>query len=65
MSRGLSNEEFVVYMYKVFFDREADEAGFNLWFGVLNNGGSYEEVFNGFTGSPEFANLCASYGINA
>ena len=65
MSRGLSNEEFVVYMYKVFFDREADEAGYNLWVGVLNNGGSYEEVFDGFTGSPEFANLCSSYGINA
>ncbi len=65
MSKGLSNEEFVVYMYKVFFDREADEAGYNLWLSVLNNGGCYEEVFNGFTGSPEFAVLCASYGINA
>ena len=60
-----SNEDFVAYMYRAFFGREADEAGFTAWVSTLNDGGSYEDVFNGFTGSLEFANLCASYGIQA
>ncbi|MCQ2533799.1 MAG: DUF4214 domain-containing protein [Clostridia bacterium] len=60
-----SNEEFVAYMYRAFFGREADEAGFNAWVDVLNGGGSYADVFKGFSGSAEFANLCASYGIQA
>ncbi|MCQ2533817.1 MAG: DUF4214 domain-containing protein [Clostridia bacterium] len=60
-----SNEEFVNYMYAAFFGREADSAGFNAWVSVLNDGGSYEDVFNGFTGSIEFYNLCAEYGISA
>ena len=59
-----TNEEFVNYMYSAFFGREADEGGFTAWVETLNNGGSYEDVFNGFTGSAEFFNLCASYGIN-
>ncbi|MCQ2533772.1 MAG: DUF4214 domain-containing protein [Clostridia bacterium] len=60
-----SNEDFVAYMYRAFFGREADEAGFTAWVSTLNDGGSYEDVFNGFTGSAEFANLCAGYGIQA
>ncbi|MCQ2534360.1 MAG: DUF4214 domain-containing protein, partial [Clostridia bacterium] len=63
IGKNPSNEEFVNYMYQAFFGREADEAGFNAWVKVLNDGGSYEDVFNGFTGSAEFFNLCASYQI--
>lgn len=59
-----SNGEFVAYMYRAFFGREPDQEGFNSWVDVLNNGGSYQDVFNGFTGSLEFFNLCNSYGIN-
>ncbi|MCQ2533797.1 MAG: DUF4214 domain-containing protein [Clostridia bacterium] len=65
IGKNPSNEDFVNYMYAAFFGREADEAGFNAWVDVLNGGGSYEDVFNGFTGSAEFFNLCASYGIQA
>lgn len=60
-----SNEEFVAYMYRAFFGREADEGGFNSWVQKLNSGATYEDVFMGFSGSLEFASLCASYGINA
>lgn len=59
-----SNSEFVNYMYEAFFGREADETGFDYWVDILNTGGTYEDVFAGFTGSPEFFNLCGSYGIN-
>ena len=65
IGKNPSNEAFVNYMYAAFFGREADEAGFNAWVDVLNGGGSYEDVFKGFSGSAEFANLCASYGIQA
>ncbi|MCQ2534539.1 MAG: DUF4214 domain-containing protein [Clostridia bacterium] len=59
-----SKGEFVACMYRAFFGREPDQDGFNSWVSVLAFGGSYEDVFNGFTGSLEFANLCNSYGIN-
>ena len=65
IGKNPSNEDFVNYMYAAFFGRAADEAGFNAWVDVLNGGGSYEDVFAGFSGSAEFANLCASYGIQA
>ena len=41
------------------------EAGFNSWVADLNSGASYEDVFAGFAGSPEFAQLCSNYGIIA
>lgn len=63
IGKNPSNENFVNYMYDAFFGRAADSEGFAAWVKVLEDGGTYEEVFNGFTGSPEFANLCASYGI--
>ena len=59
-----SNEEFVACMYRAFFGREPDMEGFTAWVQNLIDGASYEDVFDGFSGSAEFANLCASYGIN-
>ncbi|MCQ2481934.1 MAG: leucine-rich repeat protein [Clostridia bacterium] len=62
---NLDNTDFVKYMYRAFFGREADEVGLSYWVDMLNGEtATREDVFNGFTGSPEFANLCASYGIN-
>ena len=60
-----SNEQFVACMYRAFFGREPDEAGFTAWVQRLIDGASYQDVFDGFAGSAEFANLCASYGITA
>ncbi len=63
---NLDNSDFVKYMYKAFFGREADEEGLNYWVEQLNNGtATREDIFAGFSGSAEFANLCAGYGINA
>ena len=63
---NLDNSDFVKYMYKAFFGREADEDGLNYWVGKLDNGtATREDIFAGFSGSAEFANLCAGYGINA
>ena len=65
INRGTSDEEFVNILYQAFFNRIADTGGFNVWMGVLQDGGSRLEVMEGFTGSREFANLSNSFGIRA
>ncbi len=64
-NRDLNNDQFVKTMYKSFFNREPDEGGYNNWYNALQNGTKTRlQVFQGFTESAEFKNLCASYGIN-
>ena len=55
---GLSDEEFVIRLYKTFMDREPEEGGFNFWVGYLADGGSRESAALGFTRSEEFVNKC-------
>ena len=62
--RGVSNEDFLTIMYKTFFNREADEGGYNDWLGKLQAGVSRSEVLAGFVDSAEFAQLCVNYGIS-
>ena len=64
-NRNRTNEEYVTDLYKLFMDRDPDEAGFNDWVGKLNSGVSREEVYVGFVNSQEFYNICDSYGITA
>ena len=61
---NLCNEHYVDSMYSAFFGREADAAGKADWVGQLNSGATRGHVMTGFVNSQEFANLCASYGIN-
>jgi len=61
--RNLNNTEFVTVLYRAFFGREPDTAGFNDWMAQLNAGTSREAVLQGFLGAAEFAALAASYGI--
>ncbi len=63
-NKGLSNDEFVKKLYLAFFDREADEGGYNGWMKKLNEGYTREYVLAGFVNSQEFKNLCAKYEIN-
>ena len=63
LNKGVTNDEFVSTLYRTFFDREPDQAGFNAWVEALNNGASKEEVIEGFINSTEWANLCIFYGI--
>ena len=62
-NRGLNDSDFVKTMYRTFFDREYDDAGYNDWMGRLSAGASRDEVIAGFAGSQEFRNLMASYGL--
>lgn len=63
-NRNVSDDEFVELLYKVMMNRDSDPSGKAYWLNMLQNGVSRLGVFNGFSGSTEFANICNSYGIN-
>jgi len=58
-----SNEEFVTRVYRTFMGREPEKAGFDYWVGELEKGADRISVMAGFAQSPEFTELCRSYGI--
>jgi len=64
-NRGLSNEEIVETMYQAMLGRASDEGGKANWINCLNSGMTVTGIINGFSGSQEFANICAEYGIQA
>ena len=65
LNKNRTTEEFVTILYKTFFDRQPDQAGFNAWVNALKSGTSKEEVIEGFINSTEWANLCLFYGIRS
>ncbi|HHT78607.1 MAG TPA: DUF4214 domain-containing protein [Actinobacteria bacterium] len=65
INKNLNNDEFLIVMYKAFFDRSPDPGGYENWMGLLNSGSSREFVFSNFVNSDEFANICSKYGIQA
>ena len=60
---NLSDEEFIKVAYRTLLNREADEKGLADWTKALAEGVTRDKVLEGFYKSPEFAALCASYGI--
>ncbi len=63
-AKGLNDEEYIKTLYRAFFNREADSAGFNNWLSQLKNGEvTRAQILNGFLYSTEFNMLCTSYGI--
>lgn len=63
LAKNLSDDEYVKVLYRTFFDREYDQAGYDDWMNKLANGTSRNEVMLGFANSREFAQLKASYGL--
>lgn len=61
--KNYCNEDYVKQLYRAFMGREYDQGGFEYWVNHLENGMTREQVFNGFSQSDEFRNLCDSYGI--
>ena len=61
---NMSNEEYVRRLYRTFLDRDPEPAGYNYWLTRMADGASRTEVFYGFSGSAEFAGICAYAGIN-
>lgn len=61
--KNLSNEDFVKVLYNVYFDREGDAEGIAAWVAALEAGETREAVMAGFGTTPEYAKVCAAYGI--
>ena len=63
LAKNLSDDEYVKVLYRTFFDREYDQAGYDDWMRRLAKGTSRNEVMLGFANSREFAELKASFGL--
>ncbi len=57
--------DYIRLLYRMFFGREEDAAGFNYWAQAVEDGIGMYDLFLGFANSAEFSNLCAQYGIEA
>ena len=64
-AKDLSDAEFTAVCYRVFFGREADEAGMKHWCGILDTGMTRRYVVKAFAGSAEFRTLARQNGIEA
>ncbi len=63
IGKNLSNVEYLHILYRTFFNREADQGGFDFWMNLLNTGTSRGTVLAGFVNSVEFSDLCNEFGI--
>ena len=63
VQKDLSPEDYISIMYRVFFDRTADEGGLSFWKEKLSKGITKDYVLAGFINSEEFKQLCSRYGI--
>ena len=67
-NKNRSDSDFIDDLYNCFLGRAADADGKNFWMtqlGLSYNGMSADcGVFNGFSQSQEYTNICNSYGID-
>jgi len=63
ISYNVSNEDFLDRLYGALMNRAPDPSGFDNWMRHLQAGMTRQNVFNLFVASPEFTNLCRSYGL--
>lgn len=62
-NKGLSNEEYLNVLYRVFMGREADPVGFAAWKKMLDEGWRRDVIFYGFSKSDEFSEILGSFGL--
>jgi hypothetical protein len=63
IDKNTTNDEYLTILYQAFFNRDPDQASWDVWLSELNAGKDRGDVSNGFLGSQEFINLCEDYGI--
>ena len=63
INKNLPSDIYITRLYRTFMGREPDQGGFDYWMGRFASGATREEVFYGFANAPEFAKICADYGI--
>jgi len=64
-NKGLSDSEIIERMYLAMLSRSSDASGKADWLSAMANGCTVNGIINGFSGSQEFAKVCADYGISA
>ena len=62
-NKGLSNEEYLNVLYRVFMGREADPVGLAAWKKMLDEGWRRDVIFYGFSKSDEFSEILGSFGL--
>lgn len=62
-NKNRSDADFVEDLYNCFLGRASDTTGRTSWISQLGNGTSDISIFNGFSQSTEYNNICSSYGI--
>ena len=60
-SRGIGVEQLVRILYKIYMNRDADEAGLAFWLAKLDAGASPEELMDAFGASAEFKNILYTF----
>ena len=62
-NKGYDDTDYIKVLYRTFLGREYDDEGLQYWLNELSQGQSRDEVMQGFSGSQEFHNIMASYGL--
>ena len=70
LEMNATDQEYLYVLYEAFFNRGPDQAGYDRWLNelsdetpIIGQKAARNNVLNNFLGSPEFKNLCTSYGI--
>lgn len=63
MDKGTTRAEYVNMLYAVLMDRKPSTKDAQYWIKELRNGKTREQVFKEFTDTPEFTQICKTYGI--
>ena len=62
-NKNLDDTEFCKVLYRLFLDREADDAGLKDWVGKLEKGADRDKVIDGFAYSQEFGKILDKYKL--
>ena len=63
LNRNMDDASYINALYHIFFNRDADPTGFDVWANALAQGTSRQEVMMNFVNSVEWANICALGGF--
>jgi hypothetical protein len=64
LEKNTSNEDYLTILYEAFFDRQPDQAGWDIWLAELDGGKVRLFVLNRFIYSQEFSQLCKRFSIS-
>lgn len=62
-NKNLGNSEYLDTLYKTFMGRDPETEGKAYWMEKLGSGMTRDEVFDSFSNSQEFTDICKDYAI--